>query len=105
MQCVATRPHARDSGADILRGFKEGGVNLAIAGSVEDGWDRLDRWPLFSEGFELQMHMDHPLARMNSVDVASLNGQPLLKQTGCEDRPAVKRWFEDAGAALTDRKS
>ncbi|OFX06234.1 MAG: hypothetical protein A3E78_15205 [Alphaproteobacteria bacterium RIFCSPHIGHO2_12_FULL_63_12] len=88
-------------GADILRGLKEGGVDLAIAGSVEDGWDRLDRWPLFSEGFELQMHMDHPLARMNSVDVASLNGQPLLKQTGCEDRPAVKRWFEDAGAALT----
>ena len=86
-------------GADILRSLKEGEFDLAIAGTVEDGWDRLDRWPLFSEGFELEMPAGHPLARMNSVDVASLNEQTLFKQTGCEDRPAVMRWFEEVGAA------
>lgn len=85
-------------GAEILRNMKEGGVDLAIAGSVEDGWERLDRWPLFSEGFEIEMHAEHPLARMNSVDVADLKGQALLNQAGCEDRPAVMQWFEERGA-------
>ena len=88
-------------GADILRTLKEGGVDLAIAGAVEDGWDRLDRWPLFSEGFELAMHAEHPLTRMNAVEVAALNGQAILRQTGCEDRPAILRWLEDAGGTLT----
>lgn len=88
-------------GAEILRNLKDGGVDLAIAGTVEDGWDRLDRWPLFSEGFELELHAEHPLARMNSVEVAALNGQALLKQTGCEDRPAIMRWFDEAGGTMT----
>jgi len=87
-------------GAEILQRLKEGEFDIAIAGSVEDGWDRLDRWRLFSEGFELEMHADHPLARVNTIDVASLNGHTLLKQTGCEDRAAVMQWFEDAGGVL-----
>ncbi len=88
-------------GAEILRSMKEGGVDLAIAGAVEDGWERLDRWPLFSEGFEIEMHAEHPLARMNSVDAADLKGQALLGQTGCEDRPAIAQWFEERGVLLT----
>lgn len=89
------------AGADILKLLKEGGADLALAGSVEDGWDRLDRWALFSEGFELTMHAEHPLARMNSVEVADLKRQALCKQTGCEDRPAVAQWFDERGAVLT----
>ena len=88
-------------GAEILRTLKEGGIDLAIASAVEDGWDRLDRWPLFSEGFEIEMHADLPLARMNVVEIADLNGSALFKQTGCEDSPAVAQWFAEQGAALT----
>ncbi len=88
-------------GAELLRDLKEGGVDLAVAGAVEDGWDRLDRWSLFSERFELEMHAEHPLARVNSVDVSALNGQALLQQTGCEDRLAIMQWFEDACCAPT----
>lgn len=88
-------------GAEILRQLKEGGVDLVVGGSVEDGWERLDRWPLFTEGFEIELHAEHPLARMNSVDISDLKGLALLAQTGCEDRPAVAQWFEDKGALLT----
>jgi DNA-binding transcriptional LysR family regulator len=87
-------------GADILKSLKEGGVDLAVAGAVEDGWDRLDRWPLFSEGFEIEMHAEHPLSRKNAVCVRDLSSQSLFKQTGCEDRPAIARWFEEQGALL-----
>lgn len=88
-------------GGEILGDLKEGGVDVAIAGAVEDGWERLDRWPLFSEGFEIEMHAEHPLARMNALAIADLNGQSLFKQTGCEDRPAVEQWFEERGSTLT----
>ena len=88
-------------GADILRTLKGGGIDLAIASAVEDGWDRLDRWPLFSEGFEIEMNAAHPLARMNAVDIADLNGSALFAQTGCEDRSAVAQWFDERGAVLT----
>jgi DNA-binding transcriptional LysR family regulator len=88
-------------GADILRTLKEGGIDLAIASSVEDGWDRLDRWPLFSEGFELEMHAGHPLACMNAIDIADLKGCALFAQTGCEDRPDIAQWFDERGTVLT----
>lgn len=85
---------------EILRTLKEGAVDLVIASNVEGGWDRLDRWPLFSEGFEIEVQADHPLARSNSVDVAILKDQPIFKQTGCEDRRPVEQWFEECGAIL-----
>lgn len=85
---------------DVLRALKEGATDIAIAGNVEDGWDRLDRWPLFSEGIELEMHSGHPLARNNAIDISDLKGQPLFEQIGCEDRPAVAQWFEEKGAAF-----
>ncbi len=91
---------AHGAGADILRVLKEGGVDLAIASHVEDGWERLDRWPLFSEGFEAALHADHSLARKNSISVNDFAAQPLFKQTGCEDRPAMARWFDEHGAVL-----
>lgn len=86
--------------ADILKALKGGEVDLAIAGATEESWERLDCWPLFSEGFEIEMHADHPLARVNAIQVGDLNGCVLFKQRGCEDRPMVSRWFEERGGAL-----
>jgi len=87
-------------GAEILKTLKEGGVDLAIASAIEGGWDRLDRWPLFSEGFDIELHAEHPLSRKNALCVEDISSQSLFKQTGCEDRPAVARWFEERGAML-----
>lgn len=89
------------SGSDILAALKQGGADLAIASAVEDGWERLDRWPLFSEGFEVALHADHPLAQRDAIDVADLSGQSLFRQTGSEDSPVIARWFDEGGAALT----
>lgn len=40
----------RAAGGEILGALKAGDVEMALA-AVEDDWDRLDRWPLFDEGF------------------------------------------------------
>ncbi len=89
------------AGSDILATLKQGGADLAIASAVEDGWERLDRWPLFTEGFEVAVHADHPLAQRDGIDVGDLNGQSLIRQSGSEDSPIVARWFDAGGAALT----
>ncbi|MFZ5617728.1 MAG: LysR family transcriptional regulator [Pseudomonadota bacterium] len=91
---------AHGPAAELLRALKEGKVDLAIAATVEDGWERLDRWPLFREGFEVEMHGEHPLARTNSIDLAAIRDLSIFKQTGCEDSLAVGRWFEERGADL-----
>lgn len=88
------------AGAEVVRRLKDGGVELALAGPLEDGWERLDRWPLFSEGFELTMALTHPLAKDNEIDVAKLDGLPLLAQAGCESRKSIESWFEERGAAF-----
>jgi DNA-binding transcriptional LysR family regulator len=85
----------------LLSELKSGNYDLAIASSVEDGWERLDRWPLFAEGFEVALPASHPLALRNTLSLSDLSGAALLKQTGCEDRPAVERWFSEHGGALT----
>lgn len=84
----------------LLEELKAGNHDLAIASALGDGWERLDRWPLFTEGFEMALPATHPLARQNLVTLADFAGQPLLKQTGCEDRSAIERWFADRGGAL-----
>lgn len=40
----------RAAGVDVLESLKAGGIDVAVA-ALEDGWDRLDRWSLFQEGF------------------------------------------------------
>ncbi len=39
----------RGSSAEVLEYLKSGEVELAIAGPVDEEWDRLDSWPLFTE--------------------------------------------------------
>jgi DNA-binding transcriptional LysR family regulator len=88
------------AGAEVLKRLKEGGADLALAGPLESAWERLDRWPLFSEGFELSMALSHPLAKDNEIDLAKLDGVPLFAQAGCECRRAIEGWFEERGAAF-----
>ncbi|MFN3958817.1 MAG: LysR family transcriptional regulator [Parvularculaceae bacterium] len=86
--------------ARLLDELKGGDFDLAIASAVDDGWERLDRWALYSEGFEIAIPASHPLARHNTLAFADLLRQSLLRQTGCEDRAAVERWFAERGGAL-----
>jgi DNA-binding transcriptional LysR family regulator len=83
---------------EIVALLKEGGVDLALAGPLSAGWDRLDSWPIFAEAFEIALHEDHPLAMANAFEVGKLAGQPILVQAGCESRDEVLSRL-DLGAA------
>jgi DNA-binding transcriptional LysR family regulator len=74
----------RGTTTQVAEFMKTGSAELAIASSLGDVWDRLDTWPLFSEGFVLVVGSSHRLAGCNSIQLSDLRGETLLMRTYCE---------------------
>jgi DNA-binding transcriptional LysR family regulator len=55
-----------------------------VAADIDDEWDRLDRWPLFTERFRLLVNAGHRLASQASVEVADLREERFLRSAHCE---------------------
>ena len=86
------RNHFKGLEVKLLRGtapqvaefMKNGSAELALASSLGETWDRLDIWPLFSEGFALAVGSSHHLAGCSTVQLSDLRGESLLMRTYCE---------------------
>ena len=76
----------RGSAAQILEMLKSGEVEIAMAGPLDQAWDRLDSWALFTEGFELAVAGAHALAARNDeiVDGEMIRQERFLVQVGSE---------------------
>src|SRR5262249_6055045 len=75
----------RGTAIDVVELLKKGDAELAIAGSIDEAWERLDRWPLFTERFQLLVNRKHPLAQHAQISVDELKGQRFLRRDYCED--------------------
>jgi DNA-binding transcriptional LysR family regulator len=84
-------------GDEVLELLKRGEAMIAIAGPLGGGWERVDRWALFDEPFELAVREDHPLAMDNEVTLEKLKSYSVFVQRGCEMREAAARMFEARG--------
>jgi DNA-binding transcriptional LysR family regulator len=73
----------RGNAAEIVALLKAGEAELAVAGDLE-GWDRLDRWPLFSEELGLLTSDRHRLASRPAVDIEDLREERWLRRGFCE---------------------
>src|SRR5215470_17132203 len=56
----------------LLRGTAGEVAELPIAADLDQEWDRLDRWPLFTEEFGLILNAGHRLASHSAIDVDEL---------------------------------
>jgi DNA-binding transcriptional LysR family regulator len=76
----------RASRAEIAPLLKNGEVELAVAGPLDENWDRLDAWPMFTEDFELVVGPDHAIAKSESQGVVteSLKDERFLLHVACE---------------------
>jgi DNA-binding transcriptional LysR family regulator len=74
----------RGNAHEVLEHLKKGDVELAVAGPIDDDWDRLDRWPLFTEGFHLGMTSNHTLAKTAKPTLDDLRQERLMIRTYCE---------------------
>src|SRR5262245_50600096 len=52
----------RGTAAEVVELLKSGSAELAIAGDLGEAWERLDRWPLFTEEYGLILNAQHRLA-------------------------------------------
>lgn len=94
----------RGSGDEVTEMLKAGRVEVAVAGSAGTGWDRLETSALFTEGFDLVVGADHPLAQRNdpAFDSDCLQGARLLLHAdhGLADHELAS--LGAAGLALAD---
>lgn len=84
-------------GGAILDLLKQGAAEIAIAGPIDDAWDRLDHWPLFEELFELAVRDDHPLAMDGAITLEKLQKFPVFCQGGCEMHETAARMITSKG--------
>jgi len=79
----------RGNGNEVLDYLKKGEVELGIGAQLGEEWERLDRWGLFTEDFQLFVSSMHMLANRNSVPVDDLKDERLVVRTFCETTPAM----------------
>jgi DNA-binding transcriptional LysR family regulator len=89
----------RGTAAEIGEHLKKGHAELAVAGPLEQTWDRLDEHPLFEEEVALTVSPRHRLAGREAVDVQELAEERILLHAGCELAAGIARQLEAQGIA------
>ncbi|MGI9407815.1 MAG: LysR family transcriptional regulator, partial [Hyphomicrobiaceae bacterium] len=89
----------RGNAIEVAEHLKRGDSELAVGGPLGDTWERLESWPLFTEGFRLVVHKDHALARQNRVTFPELAGEKILARPYCEQAEEMTGLLERNGVA------
>jgi DNA-binding transcriptional LysR family regulator len=73
----------RGNAAEVAEMLKAGTADIAVGGPLNQSWERLDSWPMFTESFDLVVSADHPLAVRNdpSLDVELVRRSRVLVQS------------------------
>ena len=79
----------RGTAPEVVELLKNGDAELGIASDLNEGWDRLDSWLLFTEDFVLLVNAGHRLARAGSVELSELREERLLLRAYCEHAEAT----------------
>ncbi len=74
----------RGRAPEIIELLRTGAAEFAIAADLGDGWERLDRWPLFTEEFGLILNAKHRLASHSAIEVDDLRQERWLRRAYCE---------------------
>ncbi len=86
--------------AQIAEQLKKGDASLAIAGSLDEDWERLDRWPLLTENFDAIM----PGAGSGeAISLRDLSSTPFIARRHCEQLPAFDSLLRDASIEFPTR--
>src|SRR3954467_6925377 len=74
----------RGSSEQVGEYLKKGEAELGIAAEIDEAWDRLDTWPLFTESFRIVMSRQRPLADRDHIEFEDLRGEQWLSRNYCE---------------------
>ena len=87
----------RGSSREVAEMLKKGEAELGIASEIDEDWDRLDTWPLFTESFHLVVSRQHRLANRDRIDVEDLRSEQLLSRKYCEGSDRLNTSLRESG--------
>lgn len=87
----------RGTAGEIGEHLKKGHAELAVAGPLEQTWDRLDQHPLYEEELALTVSPSHRLAGRETVDAQELAAERILLNSACEFAASIARQLEAHG--------
>lgn len=93
----------RGAGPEIGDSLKKGVADLAVAGPLRGDWERLDCWPLFTEGFVLAVNERHRLANGGTANVEDLRGERLIDRSHCEGAGELEALLAERGVTIMHR--
>src|SRR5215470_6023723 len=70
----------RGSSQEVAEILKKGQAELGIAAELDEEWERLDTWPLFTEDFRLVLSRRHRLAEREHIDPEDLRSEQMLSR-------------------------
>lgn len=87
----------RAPGGEIVKHLEGGDLELAVMADPEDNWHRLERWPMFEEGFAALVP---PGWERQSMTFAEVDAAGVIARPYCETiRPAAETTTSRGGAA------
>lgn len=90
----------RRGNADVVgEELKQGNAELGIACPLQNPWDRLEAWALFTEAFGLVVPRQHPLAMTNDLTLAKIAQSRILPRSYCEQAGELSRILVAHGIA------
>ena len=80
---------------ELSQRMKAGDTEVAVAGYLDENWDRLDSWPLFTERFIAMVPPSHTLAQHRSISVRRLADLTLLPRPCARETADIETALED----------
>jgi DNA-binding transcriptional LysR family regulator len=90
----------RGTAGEVAEMLKKGEAELGIAAELDQDWDRLDTWPLFTEDFRLVVSSQHRLAQHDSIRVEDLRSEQMLSRNYCEHGERLDAALREHGLDL-----
>ena len=87
----------RGSSREVAECLKKGEAELGIAAEIDEAWERLDVWPLFTEDFELVVSKGHRLAAHSNIEFDDLRSEQLLSRNYCEHAKRISASLREHG--------
>jgi len=87
----------RGTSSEVGAYLKEGAAELGIAAEIGEDWDRLDVWPLFTEGFHIVVSRQHRLAGRDTIEFDELHSEQFLSRSYCEHRERLQQALREHG--------
>lgn len=87
----------RGSGREVAEMLKKGEAELGIAAELDEAWERLDIWPLFTENFQLVLNRRHRLADQDNIRLEDLRSEQWLSRNYCEHGARLSTMLRERG--------